>query len=101
MGTASRRLRAARKQRLLTSQALNDLRYGVLHITDVLKDPPPALSRVRIGYLLRTCPHYGEAGVKKTLIAARVWPEDRLGALPPEALSRIRDHLPERVRKRY
>ena len=98
MGTKAKRLAKGRKIRRHMSSELHRLSTGKIRLEDVLRDPSDALGRCRIYDVMRRAPKLGEEGTRKVLERYRVWPNDRLGSIPPEKRSVIIAALPERVK---
>jgi hypothetical protein len=98
--SAKRRLAAARKRRHRIALAFDRLEKGQLFIEDVLEDPTHVLGNVDIWDLLRRAHNMGEAGSRKVLEKAHVWPHTRVRALSEEDKHRIVQCLPPRARRR-
>lgn len=98
MATAQRRLQTARRTKRLIASHLNALKTDSVSLVEILQEPPDALKRVSIHTVMCAARHLGPQGVKKTLQAAHVWPEDRLGALTSKQREAIIKHLPPRAR---
>lgn len=99
MASSHKRLKKARKTRTLIAQTFVALDNGHVSVTDVLRDPPPCLRRIRIYDVLRRVPHLNRDGAERVLRLAKVWPLATLGNLTPVETARIITHLPPRVRK--
>jgi hypothetical protein len=69
-----------------------------LDITDVLKETPHCLRRMRVYDVVRRLPHMGGDGADKCLRKAHVWPLTRMGHLTPDEKERIIAHLPPRAK---
>jgi hypothetical protein len=98
LSSREKRLSAARRKRSRISSQMRSLESGNLSIRSVLENPPPDLGVVRIWDLLCHTHKVGEAGAKKILTHARVWPEDKLKDLDENARHRIVTCLPPRAR---
>jgi hypothetical protein len=96
--SATRRLREARRTRGKISLTFLNMRSGSLSLEDVLRSPPRHLNHVRVHTLIEHAPKMGEAGAKKVLRLAGVWPTDCIGKLSLDQREKIIKHLPPRAR---
>jgi hypothetical protein len=99
MSGNAKRLKKARRTRTLIAQTFSALDNDQLTVTDVLRDPPRCLRKIRIYDVLRRIPHLNRDGAEKVLQLAKVWPLQTLGSLSPGERQRIISHLPPRVRR--
>lgn len=95
----AKRLKKARRTRSLIAQTFASLENDQLTVTDVLRDPPVCLRRIRIYDVLRRIPKLNRDGAEKVLQHAKVWPLSCVGNLTPAEKARIISHLPPRVRR--
>ena len=96
--SATRRLREARQTRRRIASTFARMQSGALTLEDVLRSPPPCLKHVRIHTVIEHAPKMGEAGTKKVLRLAGVWPTDCVGALSTAQCEKIIKYLPPRAR---
>lgn len=96
---SKRRTKAALRRRTQIAQQFRALDNGQVHATDILRDVPLCLYRVRVFDVVRRFPHMGSDGAENVLRHARVWPLVRMGDLTPEERSAILTHLPPRARR--
>lgn len=87
----------ARERRAAKAAALGDLARGQVTVTQVLCEPPVALSGVDVWDVLLRCPTLGREGVRQVLERASVWPHTPLGELGAHERSSIIAHLPPRL----
>jgi hypothetical protein len=95
----AKRLEKAREIRSAASLELQALKDGRVSLRDVLEEPEnTSLGHVKIYNVLVRAPHLGEAGAKKILLSAKVWPMDRLDAISRWDLDEIMKSLPPRAK---
>lgn len=96
--SATRRLRVARQTRSRIASTFELMHSGALTLEHVLRSPPRHLNHVRVHVLIEHAPKMGEAGTKKVLRLAGVWPTDCIGNLSEGQREEIIKHLPPRAR---
>ena len=94
----NKRLRNARKKRVAAARYLDLLAAKKITLREVLEHPPKSMGPVRLWTVLNRAPKLGEAGAKRCLQRAEVWPETRMDALTPEEAQRVLNSLPPRAR---
>lgn len=102
----TKRLRNARKKRTQASKVMAMVETGQLSLEAVLTDyPRPThhwtrqIGHVRLFTVMKRSPGLGEAGIKKCLFKAKVYPMTRLDQLTDEEITRVIHHLPPRARQ--
>lgn len=75
------------------------LESGSLTLHEILTDVPKCMEPVRLWTVMKRTPKMGEAGIKRTLERAQVWPETKLGDLTPQEVRRVLESLPPRARR--
>jgi hypothetical protein len=99
VGTATKRLRKARRIRTHNAHALRLLENGHISIVSILEEPPDRFKRIPIYDLMRRAPGLGVEGSRRILTKTAIWPYDRLGQVPLEKRRQIVALLPDRARK--
>jgi hypothetical protein len=94
----TKRLRNARKKRTQASKVLAHLESGEVTLERLL-DSPDHIGHVRLFTVMKRTPGLGEAGIKKCLFKAKVYPMTRLDELTESEISRVLHHLPPRVQR--
>lgn len=98
--TKEQRLARARKVRQRTGLALRALADHQIELWDALEEPQNTpLRKAAIYDVLRRAPHISDAGAKKILLTAQVWPLTKLGDLEKIERDEILKSLPPRARK--
>lgn len=97
--TRTKRLRAGRKKKTQASKVLGWLEEGRIDPREAMSDERYSkyVDHVRLWTILMRCPRMGEAGVKKCLFAANVYPMYRLRDLSASEVERVIQCLPARV----
>jgi len=102
----TKRLKSARKKRTQASKVLNLVESGQLSLTAVLNDYPnpthnwtQQIGHVRLFTVMKRTPGLGEAGIKRCLFKAKVYPMTRLDELTHEDIDRVIHYLPPRVQR--
>jgi hypothetical protein len=97
--TKQKRLAKARRVKSSIGRDLRLLKQGSLTLNGVLEDSERrSLGRARIFDVLRHAPHISDAGAKKILLTARVWPLTKLADLEEVEIEEILECLPPRAR---
>jgi hypothetical protein len=99
MTSRTKRLEKARRVRRRTGLSLRALRDGRITLYGALEEPQTSsLRHAKIFDVLRAAPHISDAGAKKILLTARVWPLTKLGDLEKIEVDEILKCLPPRAR---
>jgi hypothetical protein len=93
-----KRLRNARRKRQRAARILQLLAHGDGYSLEELLHNPREIGHVRLWTLMTRSPHLGEAGVRKCLTRAKVYPMTRLDELTTEEADRVIACLPPRAR---
>jgi hypothetical protein len=94
----TKRLKNARKKRTQASRVLAHLEAGEVTI-ETLLSAPDYIGHVRLFTLMKRTPGLGEAGIKKCLFKAKVYPMTRVDELTDTEISRVIHYLPPRVKR--
>lgn len=97
-GTA-KRMSKARRARSQIAKTFSALDNGQLTITDVLRDPPACLGRIRIYNVLRRVPRLGGDGAENVIRRAKVWPLTTMDNLTRDERRTLLRELPPRVKR--
>lgn len=98
MASRNKRLHYARKKRQAAARQLDLLATGAVTLQALLENHPKCMDPVRLWTVMNRTPKLGEAGVKRTLQRAQVWPETKLQDITPEEVERVVMNLPARAR---
>lgn len=97
-GTA-KRMAKARRARSQIAKTFDALRNEQLTITELLRDPPPCLGRVRIYNVLCKVPRLGGDGAENVIRRAKVWPLTTMDNLSLDERRTLIRELPPRVKR--
>lgn len=92
-----KRLRNARRKRSAAARQLALLESGAQTLELILRDPG-SCGHVRLWAVMNRAPRLGEAGVRKCLTRAKVYPMTRLDNLTEDEIDRVIACLPPRAR---
>ena len=99
MSTRQKRLEKARRIKSRIGSDLKLLKSDQLTLIGVLDSSERrSLGRARIFDVLRHAPHVSDAGAKKILLTAKVWPLTKLEDLEQVEIDEILECLPPRAR---
>lgn len=98
MKPPTRKLNKARKTRTQIAQTFSALDNDQLSVTELIRNPPACLTRIRAYDVIRRIPHMHNAGAEHVLQHARVWPLRTMGDMTDEEKARIILALPPRVK---
>jgi hypothetical protein len=97
VSSRNKRLARARKKRQAAARQLGLLESGSISLRQMLESPQPCMGPVRLWTVMKRTPKMGEAGIKRTLQRAQVWPETKLEDLTPQEVQRVLASLPPRA----